>query len=123
MQLGAFSISLNVSDIQASQDFYGKLGFKEVGGDATQGWLILRNGTCTIGLFKGMIEKNTLTFNPGWDENAQSLESFQDVRAIQKHLKSQGVEITNEADEQSSGPENFTVSDPDGNPILIDQHV
>ena len=123
MQLGAFSISLNVQDIEKSESFYEKLGFTSVGGDARQGWLILRNGACTIGLFKGMIEKNTLTFNPGWDQNAEALESFQDVRDIQKYLKSQGIVFSSETDEQSTGPAHCALVDPDGNPILIDQHV
>ncbi len=123
MQLGAFSVSLNVKDIEKSKMFYEKLGFKAAGGDAAQGWLILRNNVCTIGLFKGIIEKNTLTFNPGWDQNAQPLDSFQDVRDIQAHLKSLGITFSSEADEQTKGPAHCTLSDPDGNPILIDQHV
>jgi len=123
MKLGAFSISLNVKDIQASQDFYGRLGFEAVGGDAAQGWLILRNDACTIGLFKGMIEKNTLTFNPGWNQQAETIEAFQDVREIQKELKAAGVEFISEADETGTGPANFVLIDPDGNPVLVDQHV
>ena len=121
MELGAFSISLNVKDITASQAFYAKLGFEPIGGVAEQGWLILRGGTTTIGLFVGMIEKNTLTFNPGWDSTAQPLESFQDVREIQKHLKSEGIKLDAEADESTSGPASVILTDPDGNPILIDQ--
>lgn len=123
MKLGAFSLSLNVQDIQASWDFYGKLGFEAVGGDAAQGWLILRNEACTIGLFKGMIEKNTLTFNPGWDDQANPLASFQDIREIQKFLKAEGVAFDSEADEHGSGPASFVLTDPDGNPVLVDQHV
>ena len=123
MELGTFSISLNVKDIAVSQEFYAKLGFEPIGGVAEQGWLILRGGTTTIGLFVGMIEKNTLTFNPGWDSAAQPLESFQDVREIQKHLKSEGVILDAEADENTSGPASVILTDPDGNPILLDQHV
>lgn len=123
MKLGAFSISLNVRDVDASRAFYEKLGFKVIGGDADQGWLILRNEGCTIGLFRGMLEKNTLTFNPGWDQNAQALAEFTDVRNIQKHLKSAGATPIVEADETTEGPASFVVIDPDGNPILVDQHV
>ena len=123
MELGAFSISLTVKDIQASQEFYEKLGFKVFGGDIKQNWLILKNGDHVIGLFQGMFEKNTLTFNPGWDSNAQKLESFTDVREIQRQLKAQGLELLNEVDETTSGPAYLTLVDPDGNPILIDQHV
>ena len=123
MELGAFSISLAVKDINASKDFYEKLGFQFVMGDITQNWLILRNGGHTIGLFQGMFERNTLTFNPGWDRNAQKLEAFTDVRELQKQLKAQGVELMAEADETTTGPASFIVMDPDGNPILIDQHV
>ena len=123
MKLGAFSICLNVKDIQASQTFYSKLGFEAVGGDPAQDWLIMRNDACTIGLFKGMIEKNTLTFNPGWDQKANPLADFRDVRDIQKQLKSKGIKFDSEADEQSKGPASFFITDPDGNPILFDQHV
>lgn len=123
MELGVFSVSLNVKDIQVSKEFYNKLGFVAIGGDADQGWLILQNGTTTIGLFKGMIEKNTLTFNPGWDVQAQTLDKFTDVRDIQKHLKSEGIAIATEADESTTGPASIIVVDPDGNPILLDQHV
>ena len=123
MKLGAFSISLAVKDIQASKAFYEKLGFKEFGGDISQNWLILKNGDCVIGLFQGMFEKNMLTFNPGWDGNAQKLDTFTDVRELQRQLKEQGVEIVGEADENATGPAYFTVIDPDGNPILVDQHV
>jgi catechol 2,3-dioxygenase-like lactoylglutathione lyase family enzyme len=123
MKLGAFSLSLNVQDIEASRAFYGKLDFEPVGGDPAQGWLILRNDTCTLGLFKGMIEKNTLTFNPGWDPHANPLDAFQDVRELQSLLKSEGVDFVSEVDEESSGPASFILIDPDGNPILFDQHV
>jgi catechol 2,3-dioxygenase-like lactoylglutathione lyase family enzyme len=123
MELGAFSISLAVSNLAASKVFYEKFGFEVVGGDASQNWLIMRNGAHTIGLFQGMFEGNILTFNPGWDENAQPLEIFTDVRELQRQLREQGVEFVSEADETSSGPASFTVLDPDGNAILIDQHV
>jgi catechol 2,3-dioxygenase-like lactoylglutathione lyase family enzyme len=123
MELGAFSVSLTVKDIQASKAFYEKLGFKELGGDISQNWLILKNGETVIGLFQGMFEKNILTFNPGWDSNAQKLDSFTDVRDLQKQLKAQGVEFVTEADESTTGPAHFVVLDPDGNPILVDQHV
>ena len=123
MELGAFSVSLAVKDLQASKAFYEKLGFKVIMGDIAQNWLILRNGDLTIGLFQGMFEKNTLTFNPGWDKNNQNLDSFTDVRELQKQLKAQGVELMSEADESTTGRASFMVMDPDGNPILIDQHV
>ena len=123
MELGAFSVSLVVKDIQASKAFYEKLGFKAFGGDVAQNWLILKNGEHVIGLFQGMFEKNTLTFNPGWDQNAQKLDMFTDVREIQRQLKAQGVELMGEADESTSGPAYFMLLDPDGNPILFDQHV
>ena len=123
MELGAFSISLAVKDIQASRDFYEKLGFKVFAGDASQNWLILKNGTHAIGLFQGMFPKNILTFNPGWDSNASKLKTFTDVRELQRQLKAQGVQLTTEADETSTGPASFTTVDPDGNPILMDQHV
>jgi lactoylglutathione lyase len=123
MRLGAFSVSLSVKDLAASRAFYEKLGFTACGGDADQAWLILRNGKTVIGLFQGMFEKNILTFNPGWDENAQALESFTDVRDLQKQLKANGVRLESEADKTSSGPASFTLLDPDGNPVLIDQHV
>jgi lactoylglutathione lyase len=122
MQLGAFSVSLNVSDIHASKDFYEKLGFETFGGDIDQKWLILKNGTTVIGLFQGMFEKNMLTFNPGWDQDAQNLEEFTDIRKLQKSLKADGVKFLSEADETGEGPASFTVEDPDGNPILLDQH-
>lgn len=123
MDLGAFSISLAVKDIEASRSFYEKLGFSVFHGDAAQGWLILKNGDTIVGLFQGMFEKNVLTFNPGWDQNAQQLPSFTDVREIQRRLKAQGVKLMTEADETGSGPAHFTTEDPDGNPILVDQHV
>ena len=121
--LGAFSVSLAVKDLQASRAFYEKLDFEVVGGDPAQNWLILRNGTATIGLFQGMFERNILTFNPGWDDKAQAVEEFTDVREHQRRLKSKGLDLTNEADENSTGPASFVLVDPDGNPILIDQHV
>ena len=123
MELGAFSVSLNVQDIEASKSFYEKLGFEIVGGDAAQNWLIMRNGDHTIGLFQGMFENNIMTFNPGWDKNNQPLDSFADVRELQQSFKAQGVVITNEADESTTGPASFIVVDPDGNAILFDQHV
>jgi predicted enzyme related to lactoylglutathione lyase len=123
MNLGAFSISLTVKDIGASKAFYEKLGFKVFHGDITQNWLILKNGDHVIGLFQGMFEKNILTFNPGWDSNAQPLDSFTDVRELQRQLKAQGVQLTSEADESTTGPASFSTLDPDGNPILFDQHV
>jgi catechol 2,3-dioxygenase-like lactoylglutathione lyase family enzyme len=122
MKLGAFSISLAVKDIAASRAFYEKLGFNIFGGDQAQRWLILKNGDTLIGLFEGMFENNLLTFNPGWDSNAQPLPDFDDVRAIQRHLQSQGIALTTTADESSSGPAHLTLVDPDGNQILIDQH-
>ncbi len=123
MQLGAFSISLTVKDIQASRNFYEKFGFSVFGGNAAQNWLILKNGDCVIGLFQGMFEKNILTFNPGWDSNAQKLAAFTDVRELQRQLKAQGVAFAQEADETTSGPASFVAIDPDGNPVLVDQHV
>ena len=123
MQLGAFSISLAVEDIETSRDFYEKFGFEIVGGDQSQNWLILRNGTCTIGLFQGMFEGNILTFNPGWDAMAQPFDAYTDVRELQRQLKAKGVRLATEADEDGSGPASFTALDPDGNAILVDQHV
>jgi predicted enzyme related to lactoylglutathione lyase len=123
MKLGAFSISLAVKDIHASKDFYEKLGFSKFGGDIEQNWLILKNGDTIIGLFQGMFEANSLTFNPGWDQNAAALDDFTDVRDIQKELKANGVALMSEADEASSGPASFMLMDPDGNPVLVDQHV
>ena len=123
MELGAFSISLAVKDLEASRVFYGKFGFEIVGGDPSQNWQILRNGLCTIGLFQGMFEGNILTFNPGWDAQAQTLDTYTDVRELQRQLKASGVTLVSEADEESSGPASFTALDPDGNAILVDQHV
>jgi catechol 2,3-dioxygenase-like lactoylglutathione lyase family enzyme len=123
MQLGAFSVSLAVKDIQASKSFYEKFGFQPFAGDAAHNWLILKNGDHVIGLFQGMFEKNILTFNPGWDQNAQKLESFTDVRELQRQLKERGVQFMQEADESTTGPASFIAVDPDGNPILFDQHV
>jgi lactoylglutathione lyase len=123
MELGAFSISLTVKDIEASQTFYEKLGFKVTGGDISQNWLILKNGMHIIGIFQGMFDKNMLTFNPGWDQNAQRVEDFTDVRELQRELKAQGLEFVYEADEGTTGPASFIVHDPDGNPILVDQHI
>lgn len=123
MHLGAFSISLAVKDLQASKDFYEKLGFSVYAGQQDKNYLIMKNGNALVGLFQGMFEQNILTFNPGWDENASPLDTFDDVRIIQKDLKSKGVTLATEADETTSGPASFVVMDPDGNPILIDQHV
>lgn len=123
MQLGNFSVSLSVSDLQASKAFYGSLGFVPVGGDEEQRWIILRNGDCIVGLFQGMFEKNMLTFNPGWNAQCETLPEFTDVRDLQRQLKSQGVSFASEADEGTSGPASFMIIDPDGNPILVDQHV
>lgn len=123
MELGAFSVSLTVEDLDASKAFYEKFGFELVGGEASENWLILRNGYCTIGLFQGMFDKNILTFNPGWDDKAQPVGKFTDVRDLQRELKSRGVNFVSEADEGGAGPASFVVLDPDGNPILVDQHV
>lgn len=123
MELGAFSVSLAVKDIQASKAFYEKLGFEEFGGDISQNWLILKNGEHVIGLFQGMFEKNMLTFNPGWNQDAQKLDVFTDVRELQRQLKAEGLEFMSEAEETTTGPAGFMVLDPDGNPILVDQHV
>lgn len=123
MELGAFSVSLAVKDITASQAFYEKFGFKAVLGDPAQNWLILRNGDHVIGLFQGMFDKNLLTFNPGWDQNAQQVVGFTDVRDLQRRLKGQGVQLVSEADENTTGPASFMAVDPDGNTILVDQHV
>lgn len=123
MELGNFSVSLAVKDLAASRAFYEKLGFAAIGGDADQGWLIMQSPSCVIGLFQGMFEKNTLTFNPGWDATGQPLKTFTDIRDIQKSLKSDGVTFVSEADEGTTGPASCMVVDPDGNPILIDQHV
>ena len=123
MQLGAFSISLSVKDIGASRVFYEKLGFEVVGGDQAQNWLIIRNSGHTVGLFQDMFEGNLLTFNPGWDDEAQPLDSFTDIRDLQRQLKSKGLQFISEADESTSGPASFILLDPDCNTILVDQHV
>ncbi|TXG39640.1 VOC family protein [Seonamhaeicola maritimus] len=123
MKLGAFSISLAVKDIHKSKQFYETLGFTVFAGDIERNYLIMKNGNALVGLFQGMFENNILTFNPGWDENANTLEQFDDVRDIQKHLKSNDIKLENEADESSSGPASLVVLDPDGNAVLIDQHV
>lgn len=122
MQLGAFSVSLAVKDIAASKAFYEKLGFTTMGGEQSQGWLILKNGDTIIGLFQGMFDKNILTFNPGWDQNAQNLAEFTDVRTIQQHLLAQGITLLQSADESSTGPAHIVLQDPDGNQIMLDQH-
>lgn len=123
MELGAFSISLAVKDIAASKAFYESLGFHVFAGDADQNWLIMKNGATVVGLFQGMFERNMLTFNPGWDQDAQPLDAFTDVREIQRALRSAGIELQREADETMSGPASVVTTDPDGNPILFDQHV
>jgi catechol 2,3-dioxygenase-like lactoylglutathione lyase family enzyme len=123
MQLGNFCISLTVKNLEASRQFYEKFGFKIVSGNAAQNWLVLKNGDTKIGLFQGMFEKNMLTFNPGWDGNAQKLASFTDVRELQRQLKAQGVQLQPQADESTTGPAHFMAVDPDGNPILVDRHV
>jgi lactoylglutathione lyase len=122
MKLGAFSVSLSVKDIHASKAFYENLGFSDLGGDISQNWLIMKNENCIIGFFQGMFEKNILTFNPGWDENARNLDSFSDVREIQRHLKERGIPLQAEADETTEGPAHIMLEDPDGNQILVDQH-
>ncbi len=123
MELGAFSVSLAVKDIEASKSFYEKLGFSTFGGNQAQGWLILKNGSTVIGLFQGMFEKNILTFNPGWDQSAGPLTTFTDVRDIQTSLEAQGVSLKSRADPASKGPAHVIFSDPDGNVIMLDQHV
>jgi catechol 2,3-dioxygenase-like lactoylglutathione lyase family enzyme len=123
MSLGAFSVSLAVKDIETSRSFYQRLGFETVGGNAEQNWLILRNGTTTIGLFKGIFEKNMLTFNPGWDAQCQTLPEYTDVRELERRAKSAGLVLKTEVDPGGKGPGHFMLIDPDGNPILIDQHV
>ena len=123
MELGAFSISLAVKDLEASRAFYQKFGFEVVGGDSSQNWQILRSGDHTIGLFQGMFDKNILTFNPGWDAHGNSIESFTDVRELQRRVEAQGVSLDSRADESATGPASFIAVDPDGNPILVDQHV
>lgn len=123
MKLGVMSISLSVKDLSASQDFYKKLGFEIVGGEFAQHWLIMRNEDTTIGLFQGMFDNNIMTFNPGWDAQNKALSDFDDVRTIQKNLKTQGIELMSEVVETESGPGSVMLTDPDGNTILIDQHV
>jgi catechol 2,3-dioxygenase-like lactoylglutathione lyase family enzyme len=123
VRLGNFSVSLNVKDIAKSRDFYEKLGFHVITGDQAKNWLILQNDASTIGLFQGVFTKNSLTFNPGWDRSSKTLADFDDVRDIQKALKSHGIALTSEADEKSTGPASLALADPDGNPILVDQHV
>ena len=123
MQLGAFSVSLTVKDLRTSKAFYEKLGFSVFAGDESNNYLIMKNGDYVIGLFQGMFERNILTFNPGWDQNAKKLESFTDVRELQKQLKADGIPLTKPADESGTGPASFVIVDPDGNPILFDQHV
>lgn len=122
MKLGAFSLSLSVKDLQKSKDFYQKLGFSVMAGSTEQNYLIMKNEGTLIGLFQAMFNGNMMTFNPGWDENAQNLDEFTDVRDIQKHVKENGIELDKEADENSSGPDHIFLKDPDGNMILIDQH-
>lgn len=123
MELGVFSVGLAVADIEASRRFYAKLGFEAFTGDASQQWLMLSNGDCVIGLFHGIFPRNVLTFNPGWDLQAKPVPAFTDVRQLQRKLRAEGVALATEADETSTGPASFMVVDPDGNPILIDQHV
>ncbi|CAN5288927.1 hypothetical protein BH23BAC2_BH23BAC2_19840 [soil metagenome] len=122
MKLGAFSVSLSVKDLKVSQGFYEKLGFSVFAGDLSKNYLIMKNENSLIGLFQGMFEGNILSFNPGWDENAQNIENFEDVREIQKHLKNENLQLTAEADENTTGPASLMLNDPDGNLILIDQH-
>ncbi len=123
MELGGFSVSLTVKDIKVSRKFYQALGFIVFHGDEDQGWLIMKNKNCNIGLFQGMFDKNILTFNPGWNESANTLSVFTDIRDIQKELKSKGIKIESPVDTNSEGPGSFSIVDPDGNPILFDQHV
>ena len=123
MKLGNFSVSLCVKDIHVSKSFYEKLGFEVFGGDIGQNWIIIKNERCIIGLFQGMFDRNMLTFNPGWDENAAELDSYTDVRELQKELREKGIELQSEADESTTGPASVTLLDPDGNPILLDQHI
>jgi lactoylglutathione lyase len=123
MRLGNFSVSLTVKDLRASHEFYEKLGFRVVGGDAASNWLILQNETSTIGLFQGMLDKNMLTFNPGWDRSCATLTDYDDVRDIQRLLKARGLVLAMAADESTTGPASLMLLDPDGNPILVDQHV
>lgn len=123
MQLGSFSVSLAVKDIHASKAFYEKLGFEEVSGHLEQNWIVLRNGDVKIGLFQGMFERNMMTFNPGWSKDKETLPDFQDVRELQRTLKARGLTLATEADESTQGPAHFVLVDPDGNPLLFDQHV
>jgi len=123
MELGAFSISLAVKDLEKSRAFYEKFGFKAFVGDPSQNWLILKNGGHVIGLFQGMFDRNIITFNPGWDQNAQKIEPFTDIRELQRQLKEEGIQLVSEADESTIGPASFMAVDPDGNPVLVDQHV
>ena len=123
MKLGAFSVSLNVKDIKKSLAFYQALGFEEIGGNIEHGYLILKNDSSTIGLFQGMFDKNMLTYNPGWAQDCSTLPEYQDVREIQSKLREQGLELLDTVDEDSSGPGSIMIVDPDGNPILIDQHI
>jgi catechol 2,3-dioxygenase-like lactoylglutathione lyase family enzyme len=123
MELGAFSVSLAVQDLETSKTFYEKLGFQVFGGDPDHNYLMMKNGKHVIGLFQGMFDKNILTFNPGWTQAGETLESYTDVRELQKALKAEGIEIHNEADEATTGPASFVIIDPDGNPVLIDQHI
>lgn len=122
MGIGAFSVSLTVKDIKVSKEFYEKLGFTVFHGEVEQNWLIMRNDDCTIGLFQGMFDKNILTFNPGWNNEAKEIEPFKDVRVLQEELREKGIEFKSEVDLSSEGPGSFVIEDPDGNPILIDQH-
>jgi catechol 2,3-dioxygenase-like lactoylglutathione lyase family enzyme len=123
MELGNFSVSLAVNDIEASKSFYEKLGFTVFGGDQSENWLIMKNGDHVIGLFQGMFDKNILTFNPGWNSDAQPVGEFTDVRELQRQLKARGISMMSEADESSTGPASLMMLDPDGNPILLDQHL
>ena len=123
MELGNFSVSLTVKDIEASKAFYEKLDFREVGGKLEENWIVLQNGNTTIGLFQGMFDKNLMTFNPGWTKDKETLKDFQDVRELQRTLKTRGITMTTEADETTEGPAHFVVTDPDGNTLLFDQHV
>ena len=123
MELGNFSVSLTVKDIKASKAFYEKLDFKEVGGKLEENWIVLQNGNARIGLFQGMFDKNIMTFNPGWTKDKETLKDFQDVRELQRTLKARGITMAPEADETTEGPAHFMVTDPDGNQILVDQHV
>ncbi len=122
MGIGFFSVSLTVKDIGASKEFYRILGFKPFGGNEKEGWLIMKSDDCVIGLFQGMFPKNILTFNPGWDADAKEVNPFRDIREIQEDFKKKGIKFTEEADPQSTGPASFIIEDPDGNPILVDQH-